>query len=416
MEKSNYCIHCDPYPQKSSHLLDRAALIVDSIVGPLNKLGDRVSRSFKSYPDLSKSVISTLFKILFKFKILQELEIEGHEESIYNRTLVVYREAKKRNVIIRAVKVFGRVSNLFTIEARGIKKIFDGLPHLEIGGETIRDFDNKGELKKIFQGTNIPHPQGRVFYKTKTAVEYVENIIDYPVVVKPVSGSLSKHTICNITAADQLKEAISIVRNINKLFVVEKYIAGNVYRILVVGGEVIASCYREPPNVVGDGVHAIDELIEFKNRDHRRGDSNQKNTTLHKIVVSPRSFNVLATQNFSLKSILANGQKAYIHDKVILACGADIHDTTDITHPDNIELFKKISALCGAPVIGIDFIVPDIARPHHRQMCGVIEINSLPYIDMHHYPTTGKARNVASQILDHYFAHAAFSDALNQIN
>ena len=102
-----------------------------------------------------------------------------------------------------------------------------------------------------------------------------------------------------------------------------------------------------------------------------------------------------------MESVLPKGTKARLHNKIILKCGADIHDKTDEIHPDNVALFQKISRLCDTPLVGLDFICQDISLPHHRQECAVLEANSLPYIDMHHYPLTGQPRNVAGLIVDY---------------
>ena len=78
-------------------------------------------------------------------------------------------------------------------------------------------------------------------------------------------------------------------------------------------------------------------------------------------------------------------------------------------HPENKILFKKVYELCKAPLIGIDFITKDISIPYYEQKCAIIEVNSLPYIDMHHYPVTGKERNVAGRILDYCISLYKFS-------
>jgi cyanophycin synthetase len=147
---------------------------------------------------------------------------------------------------------------------------------------------------------------------------------------------------------------------VSNAFVVEKFIEGDVHRVTLVNGHVVASCLREPPNVVGNGIHTIKELIEIKNKNPLRGEPRQKNFTLHKIHASARTHSLLSSQNLTLESIPPRDKKVYLNDKVILACGADVHDTTDLIHPENNLLFKKVYALCNAPLIGIDFITKDI--------------------------------------------------------
>ncbi len=223
-------------------------------------------------------------------------------------------------------------------------------------------------------------------------------------VVKPNAGSLSKHVTCNIQNEVGLREAVRIARIVSREFVVEEFIEGDVYRITVVNGAVVAACLREAPNVIGDGVSTVQRLIDIKNRDPRRGMIHQKNFTLHLIVVTARTHELLSTQGEGLESVPLKGKKVYLHDKVVLACGADIHDVTDMLHPDNKALFENAAKLCRASLVGIDFIAKDISKSFCEQKCAIIEANSLPYIDMHHYPVTGKERNVAGEILDLYLA------------
>ena len=263
------------------------------------------------------------------------------------------------------------------------------------------DADDKYKLKKILQKNNLPNAEGESFYNIKKAMAYAEKI-GYPLVVKPRASSLSKHITCNIKTKDELKEAIRIAKMISPDFVVEKFINGEVYRITLVNHKFAACCLREAPNVTGDGKSTIKELIAEKNSDPKRGNFDQKNFGLHKILLTPLATSLLAKQNLKFSSILKRGQKAYLHNKVILACGADIHDRTDKIHQKNKLLFQEVSKLCKLPLVGFDFICQDISLPYNKQKCAVIEANSLPSIEMHHFPTTGKSQNVAKQIFDSY--------------
>ena len=274
------------------------------------------------------------------------------------------------------------------------------LPTDDIAKISKIDFDDKYKLKQILKYNNLPCAEGECFHAIKSALAYAKKL-GFPLVVKPKLSSLSKHVACNIQNEADLKKAIKVAQIINSEFIVEKFIEGDVYRITLVDHKMAAGCMREAPNVVGDGIHTIIGLIETKNKHPWRGEAHQKNFTLHKISVDESARIFLAKQGLTMESVLPKGFKARLHNKIILKCGADIHDKTDEIHPDNIALFEKISRLCDAPLVGLDFICRDISRPHHQQECAVLEANSLPYIDMHHYPVTGKPRNVASLIMDY---------------
>lgn len=400
--KDNICIHCDPHISNSSHISER----VVNILFPLTVLFKPIERLLHASPQLhratNKAITHGFIHILLMFKILKEVNVEDFDEDIYSRSLVIIKEAKKRDIPIRALKLFGQTgTGLFLMEVRGNKKIFDGLPYVDIEDTSYVDFGDKGNLKPLLRKKRLPHPQGDIFQDHARALRYVKENIGFPVVVKPRAGSLSRHTICNITTDEELKEAIRVVKLISREFIVEEFIEGDVHRITLVDGKIVASCLREPPNVIGDGKYTVQELIDVKNKDPRRGHAHQKNFTLHKIQLGLRAKMLLLQQNIDTETILPFGKKIYLHDKVTLSAGADIHDTTDIIHEDNIVLFKNVYDVCSAPIIGIDFIIKDISQSHHTQRCAIIEVNSLPYIDMHHYPVTGISRNVAGEILDY---------------
>ena len=74
---------------------------------------------------------------------------------------------------------------------------------------------------------------------------------------------------------------------------------------------------------------------------------------------------------------------------------------TDSVHPDNMALFEKIGRVLDDPLVGIDFIIEDMSRSWKTQKnCGVIECNSMPFIDLHHYPLYGKPRDAAGALWD----------------
>lgn len=350
-------------------------------------------------------MIRAVFEILLAVGFLVEVEAKDSDEELHNRSLVVIREARGRGIPIKVIKnIFGQNTNHFTIQLNGVKKIFECFPHLTLNCVPTVAFDDKGGFKELLRKEGLPYAQGAVFQDYVSAIRYVRSTIGFPVVVKPKSGSLSKHTTCNIQNESELQEAISIVKIISKEFVVEEHINGDVYRVTLVNGVMVASCRREPPNIIGDGKHTIKELVGIKNKNPMRGENYKKNFTLHKITISARTHFVLSSQKMNLDSVPADGKKVYMHDKVILACGADIHDTTNDVHPDNESLFKKVYELCQVPLIGIDFISTDISKSYHEQKCAILEVNSLPYIDMHHYPATGKERNIAGHVLDYYIS------------
>jgi D-alanine-D-alanine ligase-like ATP-grasp enzyme len=336
---------------------------------------------------------------LLRAGVLREVSIGEDDPAVYNRTLCLAREAHARGLEMNSLELNGQSTNFFSMIVNGRRRLFDGLPCYEVDHRFPVEVDDKENLRRLLLENGLPAPEGRAFCREKDAIAYAPSI-GFPLVVKPRAGSLSRHTTCGVEGEAVLRSAIRLARELSDEFVVERFVPGEVFRATLVDGTLVAVCLRERPNVVGDGVHTIEELIAIKNEDPRRGPSSQKNRTLHHIQLTPASHELLAAQGVLLRSTPSAGQKVYLHAKVILACGADIHDVTDSVHSDARALLERAAKLCQAPVVGFDLICEDIARAPTEQSFAVIEANTLPYIDMHHVPTTGEPRNVAGAIMD----------------
>jgi cyanophycin synthetase len=63
-------------------------------------------------------------------------------------------------------------------------------------------------------------------------------------------------------------------------------------------------------------------------------------------------------------------------------------------------MFVRAAKIIGDPIVGFDFIIPDITKSYKQQRCGFIEANSLPFINLHHEPLVGQPRNVAKKVWD----------------
>lgn len=399
-QKNRICPHC--FPAQSSLLhwqerLDDFIYRIDDASWPFKKL-------FLKNPKFCKFVFKTIFYNFFNvalfLSIFKEVEIEKKTmDSIGSHTLVVVKEATKRGISIKAIKFLGKLTNYFSIIIKGEKSFFEALPTLDLDRVFEIDFDDKINLKQILTKNDLPVPEGQVFSNQRKGFNYGKQL-GFPLVVKPRRGTHSKHITANIKNDKDLLSALKIVKQISFEFIIEKFIAGNVFRATLVDNNLIGCCYREQANIIGDGKHSIAELIKLKNSNPLRGLSNQ-NTALHKILITEYTFHILQKNGLTLESTLTKGKKIYLGEKVILTAGTDIHDKTEEVHPINKVLLQRVAKICKAPLIGLDFICQDVSISYHKQDFAIIEANSLPHISMHHYPTTGKSRDVAGAILDY---------------
>lgn len=398
-KERSFCVHCEPLIEKHNWL---SRVILVYFAGFANLFISIINGFFspfiEKFDGLEKVFTGSFIKVLSKLRVIKVVPITNREE-IQGRSLTIVEEAIKRGYTVNLVKFFNRHFNTFQLNLKNKSLFFDVLPSADFGRNNIINFSDKYLFKLLLESNNFPHTPGKTFRHLGNGLAY-GNKLGYPLVVKPRFGSLSKHTSVGIRNENELKEAIKMVKIITDEFIVERYVKGKDYRVVVVENKMVACAFREPPNVIGDGSNTIEQLIMIKNNNPLRGAYHQKSFTLKKINITPRVEELLMQKNYTVKSVLSAGKKIYLDTKVVLSGGADIHDVTDMVHGANIKLLEELSIILKTSLVGFDLITPDISKPYHDTTFVVVEANSAPYIDMHHFPISGTPRNVAARIID----------------
>ena len=260
--------------------------------------------------------------------------------------------------------------------------------------------DEKARTKEILQDACIPVPKGRVaFYWDE--VEDIVDEIEFPVVVKPEIGNHGRGISVNINDYTALKEAFHSAQKVYESVIIEQFLEGNDYRILVIDGKLIAAAHRLPPHVTGDGHSTIQELIDEINNDTRRGFGHEN--VLTKITVDEMTDRLLESKTLTLDSVLDEGQNVDLKSTANLSQGGTSIDVTNIIHPEIRLMAIRTANIVGMDIIGIDFIGTDISIPLSEQRSGIVEVNAAPGLRMHLQPSEGKIRNVAAPIVDMLF-------------
>ena len=359
-----------------------------------------IKTNIRKYAKKTVNILILFFVYFCQALFIVSLKDSFDREKIRNRTLVFLDEGKKRNINIKTIYIFG-IQTIFFIIYSGKKRIiFDRLPL----GESYyrvsqRVVENKYKVKKILFKNDIPTPIGNVFKHKSLAFDYA-NQIGYPVVIKPIDGSLSKNVIIDIKNKARLNQSINKIKKYENIFLLEKFIPGDNYRALVIDNKFAGCVMRYPAHIIGDGKNTIRKLINLKNKHPLRGDKDKFNITLYKIEITKDIIDRLKNKGYILNTVLRKNELVFLTDKINASSGVEIYDVTDKVHPKTIYLFEKISQVFDSKLVGIDYISKDIAIPYDKVTSSVIEINSVPYIDLHHFPMKGKSRNVSAHLWD----------------
>jgi cyanophycin synthetase len=260
---------------------------------------------------------------------------------------------------------------------------------------------DKELTKMLLHAAGVPVPNGRVVSTAEDAWQATQEIAS-PVVIKPRDGNQGKGVAVNISTREQVFEAYEVASQISSEIIVERYLPGHDFRLLVVGNNLVAAARRDPPQVIGDGVHTISALIEEVNSDPLRGDGHA--TPLTKIRLDAIALATLATQDYSASSIPPHGARVILRNNANLSTGGTATDVTDDVHPELAASAVAAAQMVGLDICGVDLVCNSVHQPLEAQEGGVVEVNAAPGLRMHLSPSYGKGRPVGEAIVATMFA------------
>src|SRR3989344_269101 len=393
--KQPYCPDCGP--AQTNHLVARINAASNLFISlPLEKATIGVSK--KLPPWLFQFVFETIPAFLLRTS--SKLHIGRMEKKPQkgdsDRARCLWEEAIRRGIVMEEFCIAGNTPGIFIASWNGESICFQDVPRpREPGSQSLAWMDNKKIMREHFATAGIPIATGGVARTGKDA-QRLFGPLRKPLITKPHEGSRSRHTTIHIETLGAFKIGFEKAKKLSAWVIVEEELRGMVYRGSVIGGKTVAVICREPPHAIGDGRTTIRDLVAKENsRPERQG------PIFHTIELGKEAEEELKRQGLSLQSIPEKGRFVSLNQKVGRGVGASMSDVTDDIHPDNRKLLEDAAAELNDPVVGIDFIIGDIKVSWKEQdRSGIIECNSLPFIDLHHYPLSGKPRNVAGAVWD----------------
>ena len=260
---------------------------------------------------------------------------------------------------------------------------------------------DKDLTKMLLDAAGVPVPMGRSVTTAEEAWAAAEEL-GGPVVVKPRDGSQGRGVAVNIETRERVIQAFEVAEEISSEVIVERYIPGHDFRLLVVGGALVAASRRDPPQVTGDGVQTIRQLVDQVNADPLRGDGHA--TSLTKIRFDDIALATLKKQGFDADSVPPSGTLIFLRNNANLSTGGSATDVTDEVHPEMAARAVSAARMIGLDICGVDVVAESVLYPLEEQNGGVVEVNAAPGLRMHLNPSFGKGRAVGEAIIANMYA------------
>jgi len=261
---------------------------------------------------------------------------------------------------------------------------------------------DKEDTKYLLEQAEVDVPRGDIIRRERS-LEEACNYVGFPLVIKPVDGNHGRGITVDIQNYDDALVAFRHAKESSRsgAIIVEKFITGEDYRLLVINNVLVAAAKRTPAHVIGDGKLTIQELIDEVNKDPRRGYGHEK--VLTQITTNELTKTIIKDAGYTLDSVIAKDEMLVLKDTANLSTGGTAEDVTDIVHPANVSMVERISKIIDLDICGVDIMTTDISKPLSETGGAVLEVNAGPGFRMHLAPTKGLPRNVAGYVIDKLF-------------
>lgn len=314
------------------------------------------------YPEYSDMQLST--QALFR-----ECDRQGISYTILDRNehIVELRKNKKKEIVAQATMT--RLDPYNVVQLMG----------------------SKHATKYVLENANLSVPKGGLIRSPEEGLSFIADHTLCDIVIKPNTTNYGEG-VHLLRRSENPKKALTDALRYDTEVIIEQWIHGEEFRLLVIDGKCCGVIKREGANVIGDGKHTIKELVKQKNTDplHFRPQKEQ-------LKLSAYERRILKGQGLTSASIPSKGKKIFLRDNTNVSTGGDAIDCTDEIHSYYKQLAVKATHILGANICGIDMIVSAPRKKDGKY--AIIEANYNPMIASHIKPYRGKTRNIAAILL-----------------
>ncbi len=384
--KKPACPYCGNNPV--NHTLYRIESVMENAFDSLSFITDRLNSPWAdrvAHMALKPIIWLTGIAGLWRYH-------DDIDKSRSDRSRVIWEEALRRKIPMQGIIAFGRPIEQYRAYVNERWHHFHSIPVPPfLDKSAYKWIDDKGKLREFLAEHTLPVAYGKHVRSWREALAVFRHG-EPPYIVKPRIGSRGRHTTTHIYTEQQLKEAYTIARQLSDDVIVEEHLIGSVYRTTYVGGKVYGALRGEPPRIIGDGKSSVRQLIERKNK--------TKHPNVREFVITDHTVDFLRRQHITLRTVLPKGKSIDLTEKIGISYGGFAAEDAAAAHPKILRYIKRAGDALGGPVIGFDYIIENITKDPDKQRWGIIEANSLPFIDLHHHPLEGKPINVAAAVWD----------------
>ena len=307
------------------------------------------------YAKLGFRTLST-FAIKRKNGINQPLFLgPGPEVGLNPYASILVEEAYKRGI---DVQIDDAAAGLFTLSHGGRRiRCRESLSDLT-SAISMSLCQDKCLTHKVLSQAGLNVPTQQLAGSADDNLAFVEQ--HGRVVVKPVDGEQGNGVAVDLHSIEQVQQGIEAARAFDSRVLLESFHEGLDLRIVVIGFEVVAAAIRRPAQVIGDGQHSVQRLIEAQSRRRQAATGGES-----RIPLDAETLRTVQAAGYDYDSILPAGQVLAVRRTANLHTGGCLEDVTAVLHPVLADAAIRAARALDIPVVGLDLMVPAADQPDY---------------------------------------------------
>ncbi|MDX6490221.1 MAG: hypothetical protein QOD43_466 [Gaiellaceae bacterium] len=262
-----------------------------------------------------------------------------------------------------------------TVHVLGQRTPFADPVSIELGSEKHLSYD-------LIARAGVPVPAHLVVASgdRRTARAFLEEG-PVPCVVKPVRGGGGQGVTAAVMTGAQLVRAMGRAALTGRDLLIERQVAGDHYRILLLDGEVLDVLRRKRPQVVGDGASTIEQLMFAE---YARRIASTAPDGLKPFPVDLDCLFTLEQEGLHLHTVLPKGKVTVVKSATNISGSRECTTFRGTVSAELVAEARAAVAAVGVRLGGVDIVTTDPSVSLVESGGVVLEVNPIPGL-VHHY-------------------------------
>lgn len=320
-------------------------------------------------------------------------------------TFNIFQESTRKNILLSRLRDIGYLAEETRIDGTALIRIIAPSGRVWLTGKNMaypmnshmihQVANNKRMSYEIASGAGIEVPESLYSVTDSySKVEAEELLKKYGrLIAKPLDSYKSRGVTVGITTHEVLDAAVQYALQESTVAIIQQQVHGEEYRFTVLDGAVVSVLRRERPQVVGDGISTVRDLVEAEN-------SSRREIATNNIVTYPQWTPDLLGDVIESDEVLADGEARILSSASLVSGGASVYELMDEVDRSYIELAERFVHQIGAGFVAVDMFIVDHTEPAKAGGYWFNECNISPSLKMYFTPRNADSSHVVDRVVE----------------